>query len=141
MEHITTTERHVHADEGHWQVRCEHCGIAADHFETEEVTTFLAGLHHAGVTRYVRAKESTGRTHVLDLDAIETLCGAQSQSNDTDAHPDLASCLPCWSTWELLDGTTMQHAAGLTVNLRPLPPPYRRKDTASMRAPRLAPNS
>ncbi len=71
-----------------------------------ETAEFLAGLDRVDALRYLRTGRSTGRTHVLDVSTSETLCGAKNQSSHADSHPEFASCLPCWTAWELQAGST-----------------------------------
>lgn len=68
-------------------------------------TEFLVGLHRSDAPIYVRTGPSIGRTHVLDVATGETLCGAENQSSHADSNPDLATCLPCWTTWEQRGGS------------------------------------
>jgi hypothetical protein len=110
-----TSERYACADEDVWQVRCVQCEIVADHL-------------------YARTGRPTGRTHVLVIETNETLCGVKNQWSETDAHPDLVTCLTCWTAWDAAGGTVSQHAAGLTTHLRPLPQPAIRQDTPPMRS-------
>ncbi len=67
----------------------------------ETANSSLMSLHRADAPRYLRTGRSTGRTHVLDVSTSETLCGVKNQSSHADSHPEFASCLPCWTAWEL----------------------------------------
>jgi hypothetical protein len=46
--HAITVERFAHADESVWQLSCTQCGVVATHVETEELASFLGGLHLGG---------------------------------------------------------------------------------------------
>jgi hypothetical protein len=115
--HTTTLEHYVLADETVWQVRCVQCGIVANRVETEELANFLVGLHQGGQPTYVRTGRPTGRTHVMDCESNETLCGVTIQWSYTDAHPDLATCLTCWAAWDA-QGETLSRPAAASAGWR-----------------------
>jgi hypothetical protein len=138
--HTTTMERYVVAEESVWQVRCEHCGVVANNVETEELASFLVGLHRAGPLSYARTGRPTGRTHVMDCETNETLCGVMNQWSYSDPHPDLATCLTCWTAWDAQVETLSQHTAAPAINSRPHAlRPVDRKDAPQIRVYRRLP--